>query len=291
MTDISFLNGTSLSWIPHLHRDLEIICLLEGEAAVYVDSVRFVMHAGDLFLSFPNQIHYYEDLTAERHVGIIFKPDILPELTDILQMGVPQAPVVADAMGEESVRCLIELLMKTHDTDVTPHTAELQRGCLLALCALLVPRMNVVKMPIGDSESLRAIVAFCSRNYAEDLSLAVLEEKLHLNRFYISHLFSGRLHLRFNDYINSLRISEACRYLLNSDYSITEISSLVGFNTPRTFNRTFMKQTGISPTEYRKRRQSDLSGATTGISEEPFAVPLTFPETLSEDISDLCCTE
>ena len=105
---------------------------------------------------------------------------------------------------------------------------------------------------MNDSGALRSIVSYCTRNFSEDLSLSVLEEKLHLNKYYISHLFSNRLGIRFNDYINSLRISEACRFLLNTDLNVTEISELVGFNTLRTFNRAFTKQIGASPTEYRK---------------------------------------
>lgn len=273
VSDIGFIRATALTRIPHLHKDLEIICLLEGEAVVFVDSMRCVMHAGDLFLAFPNQIHYYQDLTAEKHVGIIFKPDLVPEFSELFQTGIPQIPVVSHAMRDDTIRSLVETLMKTHESDGVAYPAALQRGCLLTLCALLIPQMNVVKTPLGDSESLRAIVAFCSRNFSENLSLAVLEERLHLNRFYISHLFSGRLRLRFNDYINSLRVSEACRYLLNSDYGVTEISSLVGFNTPRTFNRTFIKQMGLSPSEYRKRRQSEPSERIGNGTEDPFAIP------------------
>ena len=112
--------------------------------------------------------------------------------------------------------------------------------------------MELEQVSISDSGALRAIVSFCTANFAENLSLALLEEKLHLNKYYISHLFSKKLGLRFNDYINSLRISEACRYLLNSDTSITEISELVGFNTQRTFNRAFIKAMGQTPGEYRK---------------------------------------
>ena len=138
----------------------------------------------------------------------------------------------------------------------------------MALCAELIPMMKISKLPVGDSESLRTIVSFCTQNYAENLSLSLLEEKLHLNKFYISHLFSGRLGLRFNDYINSLRVSEACRYLLNSSLSITEIGSLVGFNTPRTFNRAFIKQLGLSPSEYRKQRMPEMRAHVKRLSEE-----------------------
>ncbi|MBE6588745.1 MAG: helix-turn-helix domain-containing protein [Ruminococcaceae bacterium] len=257
--DIAFLAGNSLSPLPHLHRDLEMICILEGEAVAYADSTRCELHAGDVFLSFPNQIHYYETHTPMKHVGFIFKPDLLPEMMETFTMGLPQQPFIRGVASEPQVRVLIDALFETHGRENYPHLSELRRGYLLALCAELLPRMTVVKLPVGDSASLRAIVSFCSRNYSENLSLSLLEEKLHLNKFYISHLISGKLGLRFNDYVNSLRVSEACRYLLNSDHSITEIGSLVGFNTPRTFNRAFIKQMGVSPTEYRKQRQNELT--------------------------------
>ena len=255
--DIEFLGGTdNLRFPPHLHRDLEMICMLEGEAIAYADGVRCELHAGDVFLSFPNQIHYYEHGSGTRDIGFIFKPDLLPELMETFSMGFPQSPVVRGAVDVPQIRTLIDALYGTRLREDDPHLSNLRRGYLLALCAELVQRMTVVKLPVGDSNSLRAIVSFCSRNYAENLSLSLLEEKLHLNKFYISHLIGGKLGLGFNDYVNSLRISKACRYLLHSAHSITEIGALVGFNTPRTFNRAFIKQMGMSPTEYRRRREA-----------------------------------
>lgn len=276
--DIEFLRGTdSLSNLPHLHRDLEMICLFSGDTVAYADTVRCELHAGDIFLSFPNQIHYYERGLHEEHVGFIFKPDLLPELMETFTMGLPQSPVISGALDVPQLRALVEALYSTRERENDAHIANLRRGYLLALGVELIQRMTVVKIPAGDSNSLRAIVSFCSRNYAENLSLSLLEEKLHLNKFYISHLISGKLGLGFNDYVNSLRVSEACRYLLNSDHSITEIGALVGFNTPRTFNRAFIKQMGMSPTEYRRRRQSDTnaSGVARAFAEIP-AIPPTY---------------
>ena len=70
---------------------------------------------------------------------------------------------------------------------------------------------------------------------------------------------SNKLKMGFNDYVNSLRISNACKQLIKSDASITEISENVGFNTLRTFNRAFMKQTGMTPSEYRKQQEPQRS--------------------------------
>ena len=66
---------------------------------------------------------------------------------------------------------------------------------------------------------------------------------------------SSKLKMGFNDYINSLRISNACKQLLKTDASVTEISESVGFNTLRTFNRAFMKQMGMTPSEYRRQKK------------------------------------
>lgn len=266
--DISFLGRGNIQCMPHLHRELEMICMLEGEVVAYADSVRCHLHAGDIFLTFPNQIHSYESVSHETHVGFIFKPDILPEMMETFTMGIPHSPVIKGAANEPHIRALIDSLAQTRKREGFSHISELRRGYLLALCAELLPRMTINRLSVGDSETLRTIVSFCMRNYGENLSLSLLEEKLHLNRFYISHLFSGKLGLRFNDYINSLRISEACRYLLNSKYSITEIGSMVGFNTPRTFNRAFIRQIGISPSEYRKQRQEELNSHLRNISDQ-----------------------
>ncbi|MBQ1233336.1 MAG: AraC family transcriptional regulator [Clostridia bacterium] len=267
--DIAFLEGHNIQCLPHLHRELELIYLVRGEVVAYADSTRCVLHAGDVFLTFPNQIHSYEKLSDEEHVGFIFKPDLIPELLETFTMGIPQSPVLRGAAELPQIHFLIESLLKTRGRENYSHLSELRRGYLLALCAELVPLMTISKLPVGDSESLRTIVSFCTRNYAENLSLSLLEEKLHLNKFYISHLFSGKLGLRFNDYINSLRISEACRYLLNSNLSITEIGSLVGFNTPRTFNRAFIKQMELSPTEYRKQRLPEIKTHVKNVAEQP----------------------
>ena len=283
--DISFLGRGNIQCMPHLHRELEMICMLEGEVVAYADSMRCHLEAGDVFLTFPNQIHSYESLTPESHVGFIFKPDLLPEMMETFTMGLPHSPVIKGAANEPHIRALIDSLAKTRTREGFSHISELRRGYLLALCAELLPRMTINRLSVGDSETLRTIVSFCMRNYGENLSLSLLEEKLHLNKFYISHLFSGKLGLRFNDYINSLRISEACRYLLNSQYSITEIGSMVGFNTPRTFNRAFIRQIGISPSEYRKQRREELDSHLRNISDQS-------PSSKSPDCkeeNDSCC--
>ena len=83
LQDIAFLGGHHIQYIPHLHRELELICLLEGDVIAYADSVRYELHAGDIFLTFPNQIHSYEkvSISSGRRSGLKIKPTCVSSVT------------------------------------------------------------------------------------------------------------------------------------------------------------------------------------------------------------------
>jgi len=54
-------------------------------------------------------------------------------------------------------------------------------------------------------------------------------------------------------YILTARIANAQSLLESSDYTVSEIASIVGYNNPLYFSRIFKKQTGLSPMDYRKK--------------------------------------
>ncbi len=57
-------------------------------------------------------------------------------------------------------------------------------------------------------------------------------------------------------YVLSIRITIAQNLLETTEYNITEISSIVGYENPLYFSRLFKKQSGISPSAFRKQVQS-----------------------------------
>lgn len=238
----------------HLHRELELVLYRAGETVASADSRRYNLMAGDLFLTFPNQIHSYETVVKEDYSIMILKPDLLPELSDEFDLSVPESAVLAGGAFDPQINALFDAIVEIcrQPEETVPYRTEKLHGYLLALFAEILSGMNLVGLPQDDSGALRSIIFYCTRHYTGDLSLSVLADKLGLNRYYISHLFSRKLGMRFNDYVNSLRISEACRMLLNSDDSVTDICFHVGFGTLRTFNRAFIRHTGRTPSEYRK---------------------------------------
>jgi len=254
--------GNRLDFAPHLHGRIELVYMRQGRSLVQVDSKEYEFGAGEALIVFPNQVHsYIRTSGVEKYALFILKADLIPEFSEIFQTCIPETPVIAGAGNNPKLATLFDLLLSAcKDAQHGDSYLEAQRrGYLLAIFSELLPQMKITKLTLGDSDTLRAIVAFCAQNYAENLSLSVLQERLHLNKYYISHLFNDKLKIRFNDYINALRVNEACRFLSNSEASITEISELVGFNTLRTFNRAFMKHMNTSPSEYRKNNASAKS--------------------------------
>ena len=56
----------------------------------------------------------------------------------------------------------------------------------------------------------------------------------------------------FKDFFDNMRIGRAINLLHYEELNITEIAYESGFETPRTFNRTFLRIMGCNPSQYRK---------------------------------------
>jgi AraC-like DNA-binding protein len=85
------------------------------------------------------------------------------------------------------------------------------------------------------------------------LSLQQASSELEINPAYLSREFSKYFeNLSFGEYIRKLRIEKAMHLIESTDYSLTEIAYLTGFSDQSHFTRIFKKQTGKTPTLYKK---------------------------------------
>lgn len=85
------------------------------------------------------------------------------------------------------------------------------------------------------------------------LSLQQASAELEINPAYLSREFSKYFdNMSFGEYMRKLRIEKGIQLMENVNYSLTEIAYLTGFSDQSHFNRTFKKQTGHNPLDYRK---------------------------------------
>jgi AraC-like DNA-binding protein len=88
-----------------------------------------------------------------------------------------------------------------------------------------------------------------------ELSEEKLAKKLNTNRTYLSENVNQHFGKSFRSVINQLRIEEACQLLSNKEFdhfSIEGIAISVGYRNLSSFNSTFKRETGITPSFFRK---------------------------------------
>lgn len=90
-------------------------------------------------------------------------------------------------------------------------------------------------------------------NYDEDISLKTLADDFYLTSNYICLLFKKETGETFNSYLTDVRIEKAKELLKDPVLRIYQIAEKVGYSDSDYFTRLFKKNTGVTPSEYRKR--------------------------------------
>ena len=86
------------------------------------------------------------------------------------------------------------------------------------------------------------------------LDLQTLSRMVGSKPYYVTQALNTVLERNFYGYVNSWRVEEAARLLLESNDNVLAISELSGFNSKSTFNSTFRKEKGLTPSAYRKEK-------------------------------------
>ncbi len=240
---------TRLSCASHLHDQVEMVYITEGKVQVTVDTKPYTLEPGDVCIAFPNQVHSYVDVQANQADIYIFAPQFTI-LADTFLHFRPRSPVVRQGVKAEE-RVLLSMIFEKNESE-EPFAEEMVKGCLSAFLARLLSSMVLEETKPNDMSALKNILAYCNRYYKEPLTLEILSQELHVSKYYISHLFSDKLHISFRGYINSLRIFDACRRMDRGQDNVTEIAAQVGFDTLRTFNRVFYRYRNTTPSAYIK---------------------------------------
>ena len=105
-----------------------------------------------------------------------------------------------------------------------------------------------------------AISSALGNELGDSVKTTDLSPTINLSSSRLRHLFKTEMKQSLTQYRKNARMAEA-RILLETTFlSVKEIMHLVGFNSDSHFSRSFKKDNGLSPTEYRvQSRKSDAS--------------------------------
>ncbi len=114
---------------------------------------------------------------------------------------------------------------------------------------------EIIKFNEQSDKRMNEIFSFVLNNYQSEIKLKTISGIANLSEPAFCRYFKKRTRKTFFDFLNELRISEACKLLLNKDTSISEAAFEVGFNNISNFNRKFKSILGVTPTEYSRRKR------------------------------------
>lgn len=104
----------------------------------------------------------------------------------------------------------------------------------------------------SDQGVIPKVIAYIDQHYAQELSLHILSQYVHLSKNYLANLFKKETGEGIIDYINKVRLERAKILLRSTDLKSGEICSMVGVLDSKYFSKLFKKMEGITPSEYRE---------------------------------------
>ena len=266
---VQSFGSVDLEFPEHLHDHVEILLVLEGSVVVRIMERSCELKPGDCAVIFPQQIHSYSRPAGSRTRLFIFEDHLTGTYLHSVRRCVPAHPFLSAGEGPEDGRLALDRLydLSRVEQDIpeavreTP-PSDAERMCsawiqvfLSQIWSQLAPEKRNSSMGM---ELTCQVVQYVMEHFQEPLTLELLAQELHTNKYYISHIFSNRIQINFRQYLNLIRLEYAIQLMKTTSAPLTDISLEAGFSSQRSFNRAFTQIMGISPRDYRKSAAAKL---------------------------------
>jgi len=267
------VRGPDFGCVWHHHPQCEITLVRQGGSVRVVGDKVTALTAGDLIFLGPEVPHDYRNTSEEGEAGtpveaivIQFLPD-LPGLAGLDAQGLPSMqPVerllkrashgleivghtkeVATAFIEQmlEVQGMKRVILLLQLIDLLADSAETREIC--ALASVQPSRTEVTTDRIGT------VCAYIESFFAEPIYVEKLASMVGLGKSAFSRLFKKSTGRSVPQFVNGLRVAHACRLLVETDLTVSQISRDCGFVSPAHFQRQFREQQHCSPLQYRAK--------------------------------------
>ncbi len=262
IVDFKLVRNRWVSYPPHFHLHCEFMYVLTGEVYVTVGGVTHTAREGDVIFIPPHQIHAFTRSPIVEVFTTFVSSIFLMEYLDRMNDQIPISPVIHFAKQEDAELCrhLFEVVEKKSSAKYcvnVNHDYPIDSSVLRSLVksALLIVLENcewTVRVETKSDLSGK-VLDYCLEHYKGDISIAQLSAALGVSEHAVTRVFSESFRCSFRSYINSLRITNASEQLVKSSAPIMDIAYAVGYSTLRTFNRAFLAEKGMTPSEFRKQ--------------------------------------
>ena len=257
--------------INHWHDCLEISWVIRGPGRYFMEDRSSEMGAGDIIIINNMEPHRLEvDAGGMRQPVIVFDPCLVwsgssqsldrDYLRPFFERGSNFSNRIAadDPLISGLHPCLSTIAAEANGKRPVWQLAVKAQLLVLLTCLLrdFSPPEGLEPFPARRQQILRLedTLRFLEVNHPRDISLEEAAATCHLSPAYFSSYFKKSTGLGFVDWLNRLRINKAIELLERTELKVTTIALNVGFNSTATFNQSFRKFTGRTPSDYRRER-------------------------------------
>ncbi|HKJ47430.1 MAG TPA: AraC family transcriptional regulator [Balneolales bacterium] len=251
----------------HYHPEVQLIYILEGTGSLFIGDNITRVNKGDLFLIGSNQSHlfkcdeaYYKNDPSLccRSVSVYLNNQILEEIFKLVDASSIQRLIKRSKLGIKfypsailKVRNHIKYLLNDYGFKRFIKVLDILYSLSESNHYKQLSSINTV-IPIIDDENKRVndVINYIMNHYTERIELKEVADVANYSIASFSRFFKRRTRKTFSQFVNEIRISHACRLLMNTDLKISQVCYKSGFNNVSNFNRQFKRVKGITPKEY-----------------------------------------
>lgn len=248
---IRVFTSENIRFFPHIHTQIEIFYVLDGEVDVMVDGHTKRLTKNELCVVLSNNVHNFYTHSTNKHMTIIFEPEQIGAFSNAVYKKNLEYPFfdfndIADEMDFVIGRLKKEIAGEPNKTAVM--------GYVTVILGRVLERARLYECSDMRGYALREAMNYIQENHGEaELSLTATAEAVEMSAGNLSRMFNSKIGMSFTEYVNKVRVNNAVKMLINTTESITKIAYECGFSCLRSFNRVFAKAQGMTPGEYRKR--------------------------------------
>ena len=250
----------------HEHPFYDITYLINGECTCFVNHSIYKLSKGDLIIIPPGDIHrstFHGKIPVERYV-LSFREEELNWIRsligdEIVSKSLKTGVISIPSKRRDYIEALLnKLLFESEGQDILS-PAFIQAGLLELLLFMIRCQQyenNVYKEIDVDNQLMQEIATYIYEHYDKKITLDDMAERFHISRSYLSKKFKQATGFGFKEYLVNVRIKNACRLLLETNHSITDIAFECGFNDSNYFGDAFRRIKGIAPNKYRRNKEA-----------------------------------
>ncbi len=255
----------------HFHEEYELVWIRKSEGTKFIGDHISYFREGDLFLIGSNIPHLFRNNEDYYDAGKgLQASSIFIHFTEG-----SFGPGFFDLPELKSVKLLLE--QSAYGLQINGHTRDMITASLEAMQEQSSPRRLIslvdILVLLSESKDMQALLAhpftqkhpatdrdtsriqkvleYVMQNFQHDLYMPEVAALLNMSEASFSRYFRQNTQKTFSCYVTEVRISNACRLLLQGEENISQIAYLCGFENISNFYRHFKKITGRVPKEYR----------------------------------------